>query len=72
MVQAEAIPAKLFYYFKTNKPILVIGPDGCEKMIGRIKRGLADAGAIADAVKLLLEKQANFALTSEIVSEFKK
>lgn len=75
---ADAIPAKLFDYFKTNKPILVIGPDGCEagKIVKRINRGLAvkdnDADAISNAIKLLLNKQRSFELTPEAVCEFKE
>jgi glycosyltransferase involved in cell wall biosynthesis len=75
---ADAIPAKLFDYFKAGKPILVIGPEGCQagKIVEKIKRGLAvrddNASAIANAITLLLEKRENFDLTPDAISEFKE
>ncbi len=78
-VHAGAIPAKLYAYFAARRPILVIGPDGCEagEMVTRLRRGLAapdhDAQAIASAIARLRAGQGEggpLDLSLEAVREF--
>lgn len=62
--EAGIIPAKVYEYFAACRPILVIGPEGCEagRMVVKTRRGLAvteDAPlAIANALRALLDPQA--------------
>lgn len=60
---ADAIPGKLYDYLAARRPILVVGPKGCEagKIVRRIRRGIAvsddDPDEIAGAIRLLLNPQ---------------
>lgn len=60
---AGAIPGKLYDYFAACRPILVIGPEGCEagKMVMKLNRGIAvpddNAPQIAEAISLLAQKK---------------
>jgi hypothetical protein len=62
MQHAQAIPGKLYDYLAACRPILVVGPPGCEagKMVMRLNRGLSvsddDPNAIADAIDKLLQE----------------
>lgn len=62
-MHASAVPAKLYSYFAACRPILVIGPPGCEagKMVSELNRGFAvrddDPDAISVAIERLLESQ---------------
>ena len=76
---ADAIPGKLYDYFAACRPILVIGPEGCEagKMVARANRGIAldsdDADRIAQAIELLLEgrgESGELDLSLDAVREF--
>jgi glycosyltransferase involved in cell wall biosynthesis len=55
-----SIPGKLYNYFAAGKPILVVGPRGCEagKMVERVHRGIAvpddEPGSIAEGIERLL------------------
>lgn len=74
-----AIPGKLYDYFAAGRPILVIGPQGCEagRMVMRLNRGLAvtddDPEQIADAIQKLASgngASGKLDLSMESVSEF--
>ena len=75
----RAVPGKLFDYFAAGRPILVIGPKGCEagNMVTRINRGLAvpddDPVSIREAIAKLLQERGvsgRLDLSHEAVSEF--
>jgi hypothetical protein len=75
----RAIPAKLYTYFAARRPILVIGPRGCEagEMVMRLGRGIAvpddDPPAIAGAIERLragLGPHGPLDLSLEAVREF--
>ncbi len=74
-----AIPIKLYDYFAACRPILVVGPPGCEagKMVTRLNRGIAvpdDAPElIAEAIERLLRETGDSGkldLSLEAVKEF--
>jgi len=76
---ANAVPGKLYDYFAACRPILVIGPPGCEagKMVTRLNRGLAVSDnapeSIAEAIEQLLKGVGNkgkLDLSLEAVKEF--
>lgn len=60
---AGAIPGKLFDYLAVRRPVLVVGPLGCEagKIVESIQCGLAvpddSTDEIAGAIRLLFQKQ---------------
>lgn len=60
---AGAIPGKLYDYIAACRPILVIGPPGCEagKIVSRLNRGITavddDPQRIARGIQLLLENR---------------
>jgi hypothetical protein len=74
-----AIPAKLFDYFAAARPILVVGPEGCEagRLVRRLNRGMAVANDrpddIANAIRRLMAGQGHAGhldLSAEGVREF--
>lgn len=76
---AQAIPGKLYDYFATQRPVLVVGPPDCEagRMVERVHRGMAVAddspGEIAEAIERLLDgkgRNGPLDLSAEAVSEF--
>ncbi len=58
---AGAIPAKVYGYLSAKRPILVVGPEGCEagRLVERVRRGRAavddDPESIAEAIAWLRE-----------------
>jgi hypothetical protein len=74
-----AIPGKLYDYLAAQRPILVVGPEGCEagRMVSDLKRGLAvaddDPSAIAAAIERLANEREDIRIwdpSPEAVSEF--
>lgn len=59
-MHAGAIPGKLFTYLSAGRPILVVGPAGCEagRIVEQVNRGIAvasdDVAGLTDAVSRLL------------------
>ena len=76
----ETIPGKLYDYFRASRPILVIGPEGCDagKLVEETNRGIAvgdddDAAIEAALHRLLPEKNrdgADLNLSPEAVERF--
>jgi glycosyltransferase involved in cell wall biosynthesis len=60
-MHAGAIPGKLFTYLSSGRPILVVGPAGCEagRIVEKHNRGIAvasdDVAGLTDAVARLLD-----------------
>jgi glycosyltransferase involved in cell wall biosynthesis len=74
-----SIPGKLYNYLAAGRPILVVGPRGCEagKIVERVRRGIAvpddEPESIADAIERLLgrrEPAVPLDLSPEAVRDF--
>lgn len=60
----SVIPAKLFEYLASGRPILVVGPEGgeCERIVRETQSGMSvgfDEGAIAEALSRLYHDRGN-------------
>ena len=57
-LHAGAIPGKLYNYFAARRPILVVGPPGCEagEMVRKLRRGMAVPDDRPDLIAAALEQ----------------
>lgn len=57
----ETIPAKLYDYFRAGRPILVIGPKGCDagRLTEQVNRGIAVADDDTEGIKRALNQLLN-------------